>query len=152
MPKMLHRQKPGNKLECLYPSVSWRGRSEFMLHSHPRTFIAESNLMEKGVHFCVSVEDKVCMLLAYLYQHSGDSHGTKKRGWGEWPWWKTRGCDQEDPPHLLTWEHIDCQWFCMLSSRYCLTVHAIPRHWTVTDRGFPGQVYGGAWVWLGNNG
>lgn len=61
MPKVLRRQRAGNKCECLYPSVCWGGRGDFMFHSLPQAFVIDPGIMEKSVHFA-SVDDKAVLL------------------------------------------------------------------------------------------
>lgn len=60
MPKVLGRQRAGNKWECLYASVCWGGRGDFMFHSLPRAFISDSGIMEKCVRFA-SADDRTVL-------------------------------------------------------------------------------------------
>lgn len=109
MPKMLWRQKAGNKLECLYPSVCWSGRNDFMLHSLPRASITASSIMEKCVPFVFQWMIK-CSYSGLIFISTVVSHSMGKMEWGSWPCWG-RGSSLATgrTAHLPTCEYI-IQW------------------------------------------
>lgn len=78
MPKVLRRQRAGNKCECLYPSVWWGGRGDFMFHSLPQAFVREPGIMEKSVSILLQWMIKLCFW-TYL-QAQGDSRH-RSIGW-----------------------------------------------------------------------
>lgn len=138
MPKMLRRQKTGNKLECLYPSVCWGGRNEFMLHSLPRPFVTESSIMEKRVHFVFLWKIKWLYSWTYLYKHSSDSHDVGKNEVGQLTLVGTGELisDKGAQPRLPTCEHV-IQWLNVFSSWKFQTVHFIPRQLDSCGLWFP---------------
>lgn len=129
MPKMCWRQKTGNKLECLYPSVCWGGRNEFMLYSLPRAFIAESSIMEKPIHFVFLWTISV-PTIGFIFISKAMTHTT----WGSWGRaadpggdWKTHDNEwQRGQPYLPTCKHITQSSYVHSSWKFH-TVPFIPR-------------------------